>query len=197
MKVKTTLRLIDYSQSFLTIILLFVVYLLISWARGGFALALELALGGAGIIIFLFRAAIINRVIKKSAHPGLMYAVLEKLGYTQKLDISLPDELLDEIYRPSYSTSEFLTENELSPTNGPELEFTEKTLRMGQTIVTWPSIFDWKFLKQAKDSPDRIYVNYYDQDGNIQEDYIKLGPSRNKIDVLLLLTHYKGKYGRP
>ena len=196
MKIKNTLRIIDYSQSVLILILLFFVVMLVSRARTGFVLAFELCIGGAGIIVFLSRSVIVNRVLKKSAHPGLMYAVLEKLGYTQKLDLSLPDELLDEIYKPTYSTSEFLSENDLSPNNGPELEFTEKWLRLGENHIAWPDIYDWTYVKATKGTSARIIVNYYDQDRNIIDDDIQLDLSRNKIDVLLLLTHFKGKYGQ-
>ena len=193
MKIKTTLRLIDFSQSSLVIILVFSAVLVTSRARNGVALTLEFSLGSAGIILYLFRSVIVNRVLKKSAHPGLMYAVLEKLGYTQKLNLYLPDEMLDEIYKPSYPTSEFLAENDLPTEFGPELSFNEKGLRLGDEVLSWTSIFDWNYVKGSKTTTSRIWVNYYDTDGNIQKDDIKIGVGRNEIDVLLMLTHFKGK----
>lgn len=65
------------------------------------------------ILTFFLRKLIINIYLKKSLYPGAFYSVLDKLGLTRNLEITLTDDLLNEIYKPNYSTNQFLTDNNL------------------------------------------------------------------------------------
>jgi len=65
------------------------------------------------IFSFFFRKLVINRFLKSSKYPGVFYSVLDKMHLTENLEITLTDDLLNEIYKPSYTTQEFLEENNL------------------------------------------------------------------------------------
>jgi hypothetical protein len=115
MKIKTTVQLIEYSNLVLLAGLFIAAISILSKTQGGggFLFTLELTIGGACVIIFLFRTILVGLSIKTSRYPDLLYSVLDKLGFTRSIDIALSDSMMDEIYKPEYPTQEFLQENNL------------------------------------------------------------------------------------
>jgi hypothetical protein len=259
MTIKNTVRLIQNSSLLLLLGLVVAVIGILTRAHAGSnVLALEFCIGGACIVLFFFRSLLVTRALKTSQHPGLLYALLEKTGLTQRLDLSLSDGMLDEIYKPTCSTEEFLLENHLtadiqerppsvldlwipmimgtaiiillssrlssqqrillfilgpiaivagiylwkqsqnSYSPEPKLKFTDKGLWLatGETL-SWKDIYDWHYEPGRKTTSEKMIINYYDQDRNIAESSILITELKaDKLDILLLLTHYKGKYGQ-
>jgi hypothetical protein len=195
MKVKNTLRLIDFSQSFLAIVAVLLVLLLAQLAKGALLVILEVLLALTALIVYLFRTEILNWIIRKSPHPGLAYAVLEKLEMAEDLGLSLPDDLRSEIDDPPYSTEAFLKENGLRA-RFTELKFEDKGLVIQNQTIPWPNVYYWEYENRGRYKTDKIIVSYYDEQRNIQTVDIPLFIGFNKVDILLLLTHFKGKYGQ-
>jgi hypothetical protein len=218
----------------------------------------EIVLAFTFILALFFRMAIVNIYLRKSKYPGVFYSVLDKLGLAENLEIDLTDNLLNEIYKPAYSTQEFLNDNNLITDIGekkislsltaisaglgivgllyvgqktrfqdnpvffivlpvfillnlywwtkgkkqendraPVARFTEKGLYLNNQEFEWKSIYDWGYEPGGKNESAKMIINYYDPEQNIQEAIANLSSLNiDKIDFLLLMTHYKGKYGQ-
>ncbi len=76
------------------------------------------------------------------------------------------------------------------------VRFTDKGLFVNDEFFDWKDIYDWNYTVRGKTSPNQMIINYYGQDRNIQEAAINIDEiNTDKIDLLLLLTHFKAKYG--
>jgi len=257
MKLKKTVQIIEYSNQTLIIGLFIGVFALVSKSGDGKFLVFEMLFATPFILTFIFRKVIINIYLKKSIYPGAFYSVLDKLGLSRNLDITLTDELLNEIYKPTYSTNQFITDNNLKTEigarkiqlpvvlvciglgvaglfyfgqkfkfqekpfifimailfvamniylwtkgkkqqndNEPIAFFKEKELELPNLKLDWKDIYDWSCQAGGKNESDKIIINFYDEDKNTQEAIQSLSEINiDKIDFLLLMTHFKGKYG--
>ena len=193
MKIKTTIRTFDYVKKYLAVVLVLVWIVcalsiegpLVEWL--GAALALIVA------FFYMYRPAIIIWIIHNSHQPGLMYAVLDKMRYTEKMNISLTDRMLDEIYKPIIPTKEFLGNNDLK-THYPFLDFLNNGLVYDKATIPWTDVIDWNLIIPKRD-PTGFTLTYYNEKRDIQQLDIPLS-GIDTIDALLLLTHFKGKYGQ-
>lgn len=80
--------------------------------------------------------------------------------------------------------------------NDPVVKFTDKGLYLNSQMFDWKSIYDWSYQAGGKNRSDSVIINFYDKDQNIQEVIANLSIiNTDKIDFLLLMTHFKGKYG--
>jgi len=259
MKLKKAIQIVEYSNIALLVGLFIGVLALVSKSPDGKFLIFELLFAFPFLLTFFFRKLLINQYLKKSKYPGAFYSILDKLGLTQNLEINLTDDLLNEVYKPSYSTDEFLNDNNLKTeieakkiqlplilicivlsiiglfyfrqkikfqenpllfigififlilnvylwtkgkqklknNNDPIVKFIDKGLYLNSRRFDWKSIYDWNYQPGGKNESDKlIIINYYDKDQSIQETVANLSSiNSDKIDFLLLMTHFKGKYG--
>ena len=119
MNVKTNIRLIGHIRLFL---LLGFLLLFLAWAtfndNNSFYL-IGLVAGTGCILLFLCRNRLIIWSLKHSPHSVLLYAVLEKMGFTGGLHWSLADQYSGKISTPEYPTGQFLVDNDLDTDIGP------------------------------------------------------------------------------
>ncbi len=119
MNVKTNIRLIGHIRLFL---LLGFLLLFLAWATFNEDNSLHLIglmIGTGCILLFLCRNRLIIWSLKHSPHSVLLYAVLEKMGFTGGLHWSLADVYSGEISTPDYPTTQFLADNDLDTDIGP------------------------------------------------------------------------------
>ena len=77
----------------------------------------------------------------------------------------------------------------------PLVQFTEKGICIKDDWIDWKNVFDWNYVPGCKGFSDQIIISYYDPDKNMLAKEIDLGfINSNKIDFILLLTHFKAKY---
>ena len=130
MNVKTNIRLIGHIRLFL---LLGFLLLFLSWAtfndNNSFHL-IGLVTGSGCILLFLSRNWLVVWSLKHSPHPDLLYAVLEKMGFTGGLHWSLADQYSGKISTPEYPTGQFLADNELDTDIGPRQARLRRNLLM-------------------------------------------------------------------
>lgn len=257
MRLKRPIQIIEFSNTLLGVGLFICVFALVSKARDGRFIVFEMLAGLPFILTFFFRKLIVKIYLKKSPYPGVFYSVLDKLGLTNNLDIDLTDDLLNEIYKPGYSTRQFLSDNKLTTEIGTKknqdlaiasifglmvavylffkykpgmndnpallllvliftgiciyswtagkksrnkkkriLFFSETSLELTGKKLDWKDIYDWNYLPGGRNESPKIIINYYDNAKNTCEQIILLSNlGIDKIDFLLLLTHFKGKYG--
>jgi hypothetical protein len=78
----------------------------------------------------------------------------------------------------------------------PLVVFNESGLQLPGLTLHWENIYDWSYHEGDEDDPPKIFINYYDANQDMQEATAHLSMMDvNKIDFLLLLTHFKGKCG--
>jgi hypothetical protein len=259
MQLKKSIQLLVYGNRIFIGVLLICVVILVAKSGEGKLLVLEaLILIPFGLSV-LFRKIIASKMLRKSNYPGVFFDVLQKMGMTQDLELSITDELLEEIYNPNYSTSQFLNDNnlrtEVKPAklnitllaliltlpaasilyiayskgfgrstlflavsfvlpiiiaaikrrkNQPEIQeeklvvFREKELDLQHQRIAWTRIYDWSSVNTNDDKGGTaIVINYYGPDKNIEEAFVSLATTdTSKIDFLMLMTHFKGKYGK-
>jgi hypothetical protein len=119
MNVKTNIRLIGHIRLFL---LLGFLLLFLAWATFNETIAFTssgLSSAAGCILLFLSRNRLIIWSLKHSPHPDLLYAVLEKMGFTGGLHWSLADVYSGKISTPEYPTTQFLADNDLDTDIGP------------------------------------------------------------------------------
>ena len=130
MNVKTNIRLIGHIRLFL---LLGFLLLFLAWAtfndNNSFHL-IGLVTGSGCILLFLSRNWLVVWSLKHSLHPDLLYAVLEKMGFTGGLHWSLADQYSGKIGAPEYPTGQFLADNELDTDIGPRQARLRRNLLM-------------------------------------------------------------------
>lgn len=219
--------------------------------------ALELFITVPFILTFFLRKLLVKLYIRKIHYPGVFYSVLDKLGLIKNLEIYLSDELLNDMYKPMYSTNQFLRDNNLKSEIGtnkiktpflvivfgvviivfyflgerfklndnpifevayflfiamniyfwikgkrqqndddPILFFKESGLGLPNFNLIWNDIYDWRYQQGGKSESPKIFIYYYNADKIQHELMVDLSNYNiDKIDFLLLLTHFKGKYG--
>jgi len=254
---RKVIKIVEYSNLTLLFGLFAGVLIVVFNSDDGKFLIFELLFAVPFILTFFFRKALIRNKLGKTRYPGALYAVLDKMLLTHKLDIELTDEMLNEMYKPAYSTSEFLADNELETEIGekkvslampilstvasvtafiyfssrinfgkepfllisflafvaisifswlklkkqkndgmPVLMFKETGLHFHKDVYPWKSIYDWNVQPGGRNESDYFIISYYDEAGNIHETFIHISNLNiDKIEFLLLMTHFKGKYG--
>ena len=197
MKIKTIVRLITYSQLIFLVGIIAAISAILSWSREGHLLALEFSMGGGGLLLFFSRSIMVSVALKTSKYPGLVYVILEELKQTQRLNITLTDAMLDEIHRPAYPTAQLLEDNKIHPKEEDDFRFTEQGLHFPGVIVPWKNIAEWKYLAGDRQSPSGYMVVTITHEGEDNSyGYVPLGSlGVDRIDMMILLTHFKGKYG--
>lgn len=141
MNVKNNIRLIGNLRLFL---LLGFFLLFLAWATFNDNNSIHLIglITGTGcILLFFSRNWLIMWSMKHSHHPALLHAVLEKMGLTGGLSLSLADKMHGkmtdpagmndhaEIDSPEYLTDQFLTDNKLDTDIGP------RQARLGRVVI--------------------------------------------------------------
>jgi hypothetical protein len=258
MKIKRAIQIIEFSNAILILGLLIGLFAFISKAKDGKFFFLELFFAVPFILTFFFRKLIINIYLKRTPYPGIFYSVLDKLGLAHNLGITLTDDLLNEIYKPVYTTGQFLSDNNLKTEiginkiklpfigllialsivglfyfskqytfkenpmifvglfifigmgiflwirgkkqqndNDPVVIFTNTHLNLYEEKISWKDIYDWNYITDGKNESGKIVINYYDKEKSINEAMVSFSQIKvDKIDFLLLMTHFKGKYGQ-
>lgn len=258
MRLKRAVQLILYSSLFLLIGALIILIALITKAKEGKFLIFEMGVAIPFILIFIFNKAFINLYLKKAKYPGVFYAVLEKLKLLKNIEPDITEEMLNEIYKPSYPTREFIADNKLNTVirqkiskkeplilaslgaclvyylyyskrlgfhnktqviliilafvilpfytwiksrkiaddDLQEIQFTPADLIFPDIKISWPKIYDWEYKEGGRGGIQEITINYYDENNNTTEfKYLLQGFNIDKIDFLMLMCHFKGKYG--
>lgn len=255
MSIRRMILFIENVSHMLLIGLFILVVLLVMKARDGKLFVFEMLMALPFMVTFLFRNWIIHYALKRCAYPGVFYAVLDKLRLTHKIDIHLTDSMLDEIYRPAYSTEQFITDNRLKfgvvekkknwlpplfimllgvvslvyffqkdgsgsfmllmsglsifvglytliVGNTPAVKtdisliFQQDGLKLSGVDLEWKDVYDWSYESGSEGETGKIILSFYDYSKNLHELIVR--PSdydMNKVDFLMLLTHFKGKYG--
>jgi hypothetical protein len=113
MKVKTAIRIIDYSDLFAVagILLLFISF--VAKQKDGWINYIVFGISVVSVCSYFVRRLLITNFLKRTRYPGVFYSVLDKMKLNHKLEIPLTDELLNDIYRPAYTTNEFVADNQL------------------------------------------------------------------------------------
>jgi hypothetical protein len=91
---------------------------------------------------------------------------------------------------------QYINSNKTKNDPHPVLSFTEKGLIFDKSLYEWSSIQDWNYIRGRKYSDGRMEIAYIDE--NNSEDMIVADLDDLKIghiDLLLLLTHFKAKFG--
>ncbi|MDO6432611.1 hypothetical protein Q4E93_18540 [Flavitalea sp. BT771] len=197
MRIKTAVRLITNAQLLLLLGIVAAIAAILSWSREGRALALEFSLGGGGVLLFFSRSIMVSLALRTSKYPGVLYAILEEMKQTQRLDITLTDAMLDEIHRPPYPTAQLLQDNKIHPKGEDEFQFTEQGLHFPGVIVPWRNIAEWKYLRGDGESPSGyMLITISHADDETSHGYIPLETLQiDRIEMLIVLIHFKGKYG--
>ena len=113
MKLKRTIQIIEYSNIALIVGLFIVVLSIVFRSNDGKFLVFEMLFAFPFILGFFFRKLVVKRKLRNTKYPGIFYSVLDKLGLTHNLEIELTDELLNDMYKSSLPTKEFLDDNNL------------------------------------------------------------------------------------
>lgn len=113
MRLKKAIQTVEYSNLAIFIGLFIVVLSFVAKQKDDKVNIFLIVFALPFIFSFLLRMVLINSFLKKSKYPGVFYSVLDKMHLTENLEITLTDDLLNEIYKPSYTTQEFLEENNL------------------------------------------------------------------------------------
>src|SRR5690606_27368509 len=78
----------------------------------------------------------------------------------------------------------------------PLLQFTEKGLIFKNNLYKWSGVIDWVVNGQNKNNDGYIKITYTDGHNNIGKVVADLNTlDIDHIDFMLLLTHFKAKYG--
>lgn len=81
----------------------------------GLYLALSMLCTFLGGLFLLSKRIILKRMMNKMKYPGLLYGVCDKIGLLYNLGIYPGEEMMDDLYHPTYDTDTFLIRNSLSP----------------------------------------------------------------------------------
>ncbi len=83
----------------------------ITWIDGGFSLLFVL-----GAVLLMLKDRFIVWFMKKSAYPGIVYSVVDKMSLYNRTVSYIDDRILDDLHQPEYDTQTFLKRNDLSST---------------------------------------------------------------------------------
>ncbi|MDA3614413.1 hypothetical protein [Polluticaenibacter yanchengensis] len=253
MKLKNIIRFIEYSYILLFFGIIILALALANQSKEGAFFFFQLILGGLAVIFYFIRLYIINYFIRRTPYPGVLYDVLDRTNLSNNISFELSEELMTEVYKPAYSTEEFLNNNDLESKIGYKkagfpyiivtlciafliyfsykrahidwwynalliitilhsiykwqknkkqptsanivMSFTEEGLLYYNTLITWKSIYDWKFTTEQKNMIG-FNIEYYDVNQNNTTFFADTtNLDINRFEFLLLLSHYKSKYG--
>jgi hypothetical protein len=157
----------------------------------------------------------INFYLKSGKYPFEFLSVLEKFDLVRDVDIRWSENLINGPKESYWNTDEFLRDNNLTVAikesdtwrnwknqndipskNAFAINFTENNLHVKDLDVKWADVLDWKLLSERSKS-DRIRIQF--KNGNDNEQEVMLVSEYTTIDLinlLLLLAHFKGKYGQ-
>lgn len=77
------------------------------------------------------------------------------------------------------------------------LEFKEDGLVMGEKKIAWDKIIDWQYNRRDATNNSSISIYYFNTFLDVECDTVELFQLNiRKIDLVLLLTHFKEKYGK-
>ena len=208
MKIKTILRLAEFSKLSVLFAVAFLVLLFTGMIKYSWFYPVEAVLALCSLTLFLYRMILLPWALKHSEEPEILYAILDKLGMTYILFSNFSPT---EGYRPTHLTSQFLTDNRLvteifprgsSPDANPQplLAFSDRGLKYDQWQLSWKEICEWKIGSSSATydniSDDLMVIKYFGPQQTIEETSIKLrGLGLNRVDFLLLLLYFKAKHG--
>jgi hypothetical protein len=77
------------------------------------------------------------------------------------------------------------------------LRFTKEGLALPEGVIDWKDIFTWTLAPGSHDDPGGIVIEYYGAQREISTKSLYLPElGADKIDLLILLEHFKAKYGQ-
>lgn len=85
----------------------------------------------------------------------------------------------------------------VSKTKDISIEFTKETLNINQHEIAWTNVIDWQYNRRDSTNNASISIFYFNSFLDIESETIELFQVNiRKIDLVLLLTHFKEKYGK-
>jgi len=196
MKLKTAIYIIDSIYGFFIISgLLGIVVCIVTLKE------VALVIGILTVITLFFAARfikvrLINLYLKKCKYPFEFLSVLEQLSLTKDLQIN------SEFDKSQLETEQFVADNKLTLDIGksasnyhqPIISFKEKGLFLDSEQYDWTNITEWGFI-DSDTSAGRMEITYHKNNPpkkliiDLNRNYV------NRIDLMLLLAHFKAKYG--
>lgn len=77
------------------------------------------------------------------------------------------------------------------------IEFTKESLNINDHKISWINVIDWQYNRRDSTNNSSISIFYFNSFLDIQSETIELFQVNiRKIDLVLLLTHFKEKYGK-
>jgi len=203
MRLKAAIHFIRYTQLLLVFGLISIIFAVLNRSEAMPFMRIEMCLGGAAILLFICRRQAVAYVIRTNKYPGVLYAVLKKLGVTLQRDAPSYDQLLDEVYNPHYSTEQFVVDNKLATsfelnqkTRHYNIKYNEQGLWLYDRTLAWKDIFDWRYVGAYRSQPAQIIISFYNELGDASEAAMEVNMFfTHHIDQMILLTHFQGKYG--
>jgi hypothetical protein len=154
MKLRTAIAIIKYATlvAALLSVLGFIVYL--GWLELFFLnrILVFMVLQVLTAAIILGKQYWLRNVFQTIRYPGLLYGVCEQLGYLRNLVMNASDKVLDDLYKPTYDTNEFLLDNNLSPEIYPTVVWYHAV----KTILLFGPLFAFAYLVKV----DTAYRDY-------------------------------------
>ncbi len=89
----------------------------------------------ASVIIALGKKYWIRYLLRQTKYPGIFYSVCSDLNLLRNMDIFPGDDVLDDLYKPIYSTDDFLADNSLSSSVYPATSAGFKYLSLFYWII--------------------------------------------------------------
>lgn len=156
-------------------------------------------------VIFHIKIYLINFFLKRCKYHFEFVSVLAQLELTEDVTIDWGEQNILLPGKASFQTQDFLLDNKLATefkTTGNEywkggratLTFEEKGLIYDNTIFEWDKIIRWKIIRENRDSAGTMEI-CYENGQNEKKLIVNLDDFEiDKIDFLLLLTHFKAKH---
>ncbi len=116
MKLRTAIAIIKYATLVAALLsgLGIIVYLGVLKIRILDRMLVFIVLQVLATVIILGKQYWLRNVFQTIRYPGLLYGVCEQLGYLRNLVMNASDEVLDDLYKPTCDTNDFLRDNNLS-----------------------------------------------------------------------------------
>lgn len=199
MKMNTVISLMDISYGLLIIPGLLAITGCLFYFRG------EMLLAGIIAVLFFFIAAfylkmnMVNLYLKRCKYPFEFLSALKHLKMLGDLEVVWQNKDANKAFE---NTAAFLADNKFSSGYGTSaygyfLSFKEEGLLVEQKLYPWKNINTWEFIA-GNNEIDRIEIKYTDTDSREKKAVINLAyVHTGGINMLLLLAHFKGRYGEP
>lgn len=160
------------------------------------------------IIAYRLKIIIINFYLNSGEYPFEFLSVLGKYDLVKDVDIRWDEELISGPKESYWQTDNFLKDNNLSVTiktsnsfrwekeNSSVITFTENGFCTKSLNCSWREIIDWKVKSATRLEQEKVKIQFQNANNNIQEIIIESDYSTtDAIDLMLLLAHFKGKFG--